>query len=199
MKMHLVLEGQLEEPVAVKMVKYCGHVLGDVHGKKGCNYIRNKAHLFLSKAKYGDGVFVLTDFMDSKCSCVPEARRSYLAPEAEPISPSFLMRFAVRELESWLLADRAGLAKYFGISEKKIPTYPELEADPKQTLVNLARGSRKRVILDSIVPGPRHGGVVGPGYVAEMSKFVDQLWNIDNARNRSRSLDRCLLRLSELS
>ena len=58
----------------------------------------------------------------------------------------------VRELESWLLADAAGLAAYLGLPRAVVPSQPESVGDPKLALVNLARRSRRTRLRDSIVP-----------------------------------------------
>jgi hypothetical protein len=50
-----------------------------------------------------------------------------------------MCRFAVNELESWLLADREGLANFLGIAVSRMPICPEREEFPKKTLVNISR------------------------------------------------------------
>ena len=52
-------------------------------------------------------------------------------------SPSKWMccRIAVRELESWLLADRVGFADFFDAPIALLPEEPDKETDPTQTLV----------------------------------------------------------------
>ncbi len=107
MLVHLILEGCLEEPVADKLLRYCGHQKGNIYGKQGCGYIKRKIYSFQSLAKYDCGVLVLTDMRDSGAPCPSAALKQY-----QIISPAFnfLCRFAVSELESWLLADRDSLA-----------------------------------------------------------------------------------------
>ena len=84
----------------------------------------------------------LVDFMDTGHSCPPDVVAQWL-PRAEP---GMLFRVVVRELESWLLADRENFADFLGISITKPPDQPEQINDPKQQLVNLARCSRKSQI-----------------------------------------------------
>jgi hypothetical protein len=59
---------------------------------------------------------------------------------------NFLFRVAVSEVESWALADREGFAQFLGISSVLVPAQPDHVADPKQTLINLARRSRRRTL-----------------------------------------------------
>lgn len=199
MTVHLLLEGQLEEIVARKLLAHCGYEAGIVYGKKGCQYVKDKTHLFHKRAELGEYVLVLTDFMDSGCSCLPEALHHYLTRRVETVSPRFLLRFAVREIESWLLADRVGLAKYLGVPLARFPQNPEAEASPKQTLVNIARSGRNKKLREAIVPTPDHGGSAGPGYVTTLQTFIELKWNIDEAQKFSQSLRRCIERLRGLA
>ncbi len=63
----------------------------------------------------------------------------------------FVLRLAVSEAESWILADRSALADYFEIPSARIPTRPEELADPKRTLLDLARRSGRRLIRQEVV------------------------------------------------
>lgn len=204
MRIHLLLEGHLEEPLAVKLVRHCGHLPGTVYGKHGCSYIRQKARDFVPMAGGKCGVLVLTDFMDARNQrthrnqCPPEARHDYLGRHRLSVPRTFLLRFAVNELESWIMADREGIAAFLRISAAKVPRAPDDEADPKRTLVALARGSRDIRLRDALVPKPDHGGAVGPGYTPAMWDFVETRWSPERARANSPSLARCIARLREL-
>src|ERR1035441_9429449 len=72
--------------------------------------------------------------------CVPEVLPRWLP------APSRLMRLrvAVRELESWLLADSERIAKFLGVAVAEIPADPDSVPDPKRLMVQLARSSRRR-------------------------------------------------------
>ena len=198
MIMHLVAEGYVEEVVASCLLPFCGHQLGTVNGKKGCEYVRRKAVMFRHLATHGDGVLVLTDFRDSKENCVPAALNEYVLRRMPSPPDAFLCRFAVNEIESWLLADREGLAKYIGIAVSRIPLQPEHELFPKRVLVNLARHSKKRLIREGIAPPDGHQADVGPEYISLLSRFTKEFWNIEAAMNCAQSLERCVRRLRML-
>jgi hypothetical protein len=153
---YLIAEGSTEEFVAEKLLPFCGHELHYVYGKYGCNYIRRRAAKFQYLATKLSGVLVLTDFRDSGAACVPEALHEYIYKNLPNPPETFLCRFAVNEMESWLLADREKISKFLGISVSRIPERPEDEEFPKKTLVNLARISKIRMIRDGIVPPPGH-------------------------------------------
>lgn len=78
------------------------------------------------------------------------------------------LRIAGREVEAWLPADREGIAEFLAVGIAKVPREPERDADPKRTLVNLAR----------------------------LSAFVAEAWNPEHARGRAPSLERALRRLA---
>src|SRR5262249_9439426 len=116
-------------------------------------------------------------------------------------SPTKWMRFriAVRETESWLLADRESLASYLRIQRALVPVHPETLPDPKQALVNLARRSRSRAIVADMVPRLGVSAPVGPAYTARVSEFALQHWRPEIAAASSPSLRRCIERIRELA
>jgi hypothetical protein len=200
MIMHLVPEGYMEELVGAKLIFFCGHDLGTVYNtRRGCDYIRKRAAKFSLLATDVAGVLVLTDFRDAAAPCLPSALRAYLWDAVPNPAPSFLFRFAVNELESWLMADRRNLADFLSVSAGKIPREPELEIFPKRTLVNIARCSRKAGIKNGIAPPQGHAASVGPGYISLLHKFIVKHWNIEAAMAYAPSLERCVRRLRELT
>lgn len=200
MIMHLVPEGRLDGVAGRRLIRETGHTLGTVYDTwSGCSYIRDRAVRFRFNATDSSGVLVLTDFRDTGAACVPAALDSYIYSKVSTTPRSFLCRFAVAELESWLLADHKGLAAFLRITESTIPKAPEAEEFPKRTLVNLARRSTKGDIRQAIVPGLRHESPVAPGYTAAMTDFIENHWNIEAAAVRAPSLQRCIQRLRELA
>lgn len=108
-----------------------------------------------------------------------------------------MFRIAVKEVEAWLLADAAGIACFFGITATKIPGNVEGIPDPKRELISLARTSRKRVILDDIVPDSRSTAKQGRNYNGRMKEFVYYHWDISEAMTRAESLRKTVLKLRE--
>ena len=104
-------------------------------------------------------------------------------------------RVAVREVEAWLLGDHEKLATFLGVAVSRIPRDPEAEMDPKTTMVELARRSRRREIREDMVPRPESGRDVGPAYASRLIEFVvggEVSWRLDVASRSSESLRRCL-------
>ena len=189
----------MEEAVAEQLLPFCGHRLGVVYGKRGYAYVQEMAAKFYHLATKYSGVLVLTDFRDAKTNCVADALQEYIWHRLPEPPRTFLCRFAVNELESWLLADYEGLAKFLSVATSRLPPQPEKEEFPKRTLVNLARTSQKRRIREGIAPPSGHRAAVGPDYMPLMREFIADFWDIAAAMRRAPSLGRCVRRLRELS
>ena len=116
------------------------------------------------------------------------------------IAPQLLIRIAVTEIESWILADRRGISGWLGIAANIVPVNSESLHDPKRTMVELASRSRSRAVREAIAPGAVRGtGRTGPGYNNVLGEFVTQHWNPETARLNAPSLDRAIVRIAELA
>ena len=190
---NLLVEGQLDEVVARRILDYTGHISGVCYGKNGYGYIKEKIQGFNNASKVVC-CFALVDFMDTKLDCPLDVISQWLPHR----NPNMIFRVVVRELESWLLADHVNLANYLRINSDSIPSDPEIVFDPKRELINLARRSQSSSIRSSLVPEPNSTAQVGKLYQSEMTKFIQTKWDIASARQRSKSLERCIVRLTEL-
>lgn len=176
----------MDEAMANRILIDVGHTPGSCYGKKGFAYIRDKIGNFNQTASIIN-YFALVDFMDTGFSCPGEVVTTWL-PYREP---KMLLRVVVRELESWLLADRENMADFLQIATSKVPANPEILTDPKLILVNLARHSRKKQIREALVPEIGSTSSVGRLYTSEIIRFISLKWNITRARQNAPSLDRC--------
>ena len=109
----------------------------------------------------------------------------------------FFLRLAVREAESWLLADADAFADFFQVSLNSIPRRPEELPDPKGKIVNLACKSKRREIRQEVVSAFDRSKP-GAGYNLHLGAFASQQWNARRAAENSPSLSRALRRLGEL-
>lgn len=110
------------------------------------------------------------------------------------LPPTMLLRIAVREVEAWLLADRKGIADYLHVAIDKVPLSPESLDDAKQTMFNVIRKSRKRRLVEEMVPQP--GAHIGPLYNDRMRIFTLNCWQIETAAANAPSLDRGISRIA---
>jgi hypothetical protein len=107
-------------------------------------------------------------------------------------SPKLLLRIPIRTIESWLIADPVSLAPFLAISPSIIPPTPDELVSPKTTLVNLARRSRSREILQTMIPQVGTSVAVGPGYTGKLIDYSTNHWDPIRASSSSPSLERCL-------
>lgn len=189
---NVAVEGLTDMAVVSKILTSLGMRMGTAYGQRG------KAHLdaclrgFNTSARHRPWLVVRD--LDRDAGCAPELR-STLLPKP---SRWMRLRVATHAVESWLLADADTLARYLGIPSARVPAEPDTVLDPKRRLVDLARLSRRRALVDDIVPRPGSGRAVGPGYSARLSDFAQNHWRPLVARTNSRSLGKCLDRLAEL-
>jgi len=190
----LIVEDLLGEAVAGKLLAKAGPLYSVIRvSRLSKSEIQSKINE-INRAARSHAFFVLTD-QDTKKQCPPDAVKSLRAP----LHPSLLYRFAVMETESWLLADRAGMAKFLSVPASKIPQNPETISNPKEFLISLARKSRSSQIRKEIVPRINSTSKKGPYYNPVMSQFVWEVWNIDAAAKSSPSLQRAFSRLQSFT
>ena len=182
-----LVEGDLDEAAALRLVRATHHTPGVCFGKRGCGYIRNKIQGF-NQASRSIHCLTLVDFMDTRLACPPEVVAEWL-PHRQT---RMLFRVVVPELESWLIADRRNLADFLRVDLALVPGTPELLLDPKRELVNIARRSRRKTIRSALVPDIGSTAQVGKLYVSEMKRFIETEWDIQSARASAPSLHRCL-------
>jgi len=188
-----LVEGEIDKAVAIRIINAVGHEAGVGYGKRGKDYIKQKIGKFNLTAK-SINYLALVDFMDTDCACPAEVISTWL-PHKNKL---MYFRVVVREIESWLLADRKTIAKFLSVGIEKIPINPENESDPKQKLVNIARTSRSKSIRSALVPEQNSTAQVGRLYTSEIKRFISDFWELNAARKNSPSLNKCLNRLEEI-
>lgn len=187
MPVDLLAEGQLDSVIGARLIRHLDLDLGTVYGRKGIDYIRAKVGGFNNAAHF-QPILTLADLGDTGTECAPEVVRIWLPSRRRYM----LLRFAVNKIESWLLADRANLARFLNVRQSLIPYDPDILSDPKVVLLSLARRSRNRHLQRVLLPPDYSTARQGPGYVSEMSVFVDRWWEVDAAAQNSQSLRRCV-------
>lgn len=193
MSVFAVVEGDTDEPIVRKLLNDVGLDVAYVHDMNGKGQIDKRLRDFNASAK-GSPWFVLRD-LDHDSECAPTFLRTLRLRTASWM----VFRLAVRETEAWLLADREGLAKFMGLSPSVIPDRPDEEDDPTRILVNLARRSTRRAIVQAFVPRPGDSVSVGPGYEAAIIEFGRLHWSLPRACKRSPSLRGARKALHDLS
>jgi len=124
-------------------------------------------------------------------SCAPDLLRVWQRAYAP--HTNLVIRVAVREIESWVLADRKRFANFVGAQSDDITKNPDGLDDPKRLVLNLARAHAKPDLKRDLIPKnfsqyPR----IGPAYNLQMCKFVQEQWRPHVAIKRSDSLARAV-------
>lgn len=186
----LAVEDVLGEAVSMRILARLGIAVSQRLGFKGKGYLQQKAQN-LNQTARGFAVFMLAD-QDSPDPCPPQLIRSWTKG---PREPHFFLRLAVMEVESWIMADRQGMASFLSVPLSRVPLDTDALTHPKEFLVSLARSSNKARLRADLVPRPGATSKVGPGYNARVGEFVRLHWNVERASQVSNSLKRTLARL----
>lgn len=187
----LAVEDELSEAALRRVLQHAGrgYAVGTVYGRSGYGYLRRTIAGW-NRAARGVPFVVLTDLDRYPC---PAALIGDWIPEHR--HPNLLLRVAVREIESWLLADPANLSAFLQVNRNVIPPRPDALPDPKAVLVDIASRSRSRDIRRRVVPRRGSTAKQGPDYNACLVGFVHGDWNPAAAVCASPSLARTLVRL----
>lgn len=185
------VEGPVDDAVLRRLFVECGHEPGPIHIKNGKSGVIDKLPGYNNAARFTPWL-VLIDLDDA--TCAPE----YVATELPAPAAQMLFRVAVRQVESWLLADASRLASFLRVSRARVPGDPDSLPHSKQALVDLSRHSANRTIREEMVPRPGSGRRTGAGYVSRLIEFVQSHWDPHEAAQHSDSLRRSLERLTAL-
>lgn len=145
---------------------------------------------YVKASKQGVPHILLTDL--DRNECAPALIERLDVPS---LPGQMIFRVAVREVESWILADRTGVAEMTGLPIAKLPLEPDRIPDPKQHLLNLVRKCRKNRLKRDVLPEPGSSASKGIFYNDRFGEFVRTEWNVNKAAKRSPSLNKALLRL----
>ncbi|MFZ5442913.1 MAG: hypothetical protein ACOZQL_23105 [Myxococcota bacterium] len=185
----VVFEGPTDEPVVRKLAAEAGFEITLAMAAQG------KARLDAALQKYVAAArrspwFVLRD-LDSDAECAPQWIEGRTLGE-------LCLRIAVRETESWLLADDEAFSAFFRVSRARVPPRPDELRDPKRAIVDLVQHSTSPRLRAAIVPAPGRATQVGPGFVATIVEFATNHWRPAVASRRSESLERARRAMSSL-
>jgi hypothetical protein len=183
----ILAEGTLDEAVATKIIRAAGGQPATPFPKNGADYIEKKIQGYNQLAQ-GMPILVLVDLMDIDPDCPAGAVQKWLPNRHEQM----LLRFVIREIESWILADRTSLSRFLGVRKSKIPHHPEELDDPKAALIECARNSPKESLKNALIPDDPTVRDQGPAYTIRMERFIQKQWNLERALQNTESLRRCV-------
>jgi len=185
---NIVAEDRLSEAVIRRLLHESPLQLsvGRVFSGHGRGYISSRINGFIRAAQYVPFVIVMDSDVDA---C---AQRVLLRLNLIERPPNCIIRIAVHEVESWLLADTKGIASFLGIPSRLIPAQTDHILHPKEFIIEKVRKYGKRSLRTEIVPADGSTATQGPMYNDILSQFVLKRWNIHDACNKSESLLRAV-------
>ncbi|HUP61462.1 MAG TPA: hypothetical protein VNA69_13680 [Thermoanaerobaculia bacterium] len=188
----IATEGPTDAEVARRICQQTGHTAGRVFIRRGKGDLDRRLLGYNQAARLAPWL-ILRD-LDNDEDCAPRL----LARLIPTRDKNLMVRIAVRKVESWILADEFGIARFLSVSSSLVPSVPDALRDPKEAMVNLARRSRRREIVKQMVAEPGLSTSTGPGYSAVLIDFIRTRWNITDASVNSMSLRRCIDALRRL-
>ncbi len=160
--------------------------------KRGVGNIRKKVKSYLEIAYSGQRVIVLVD-LDSS-SCAPTLLRDWFSIESGSeitLPEGLIFRVAVREIESWIMADRPNLASFLGVPIANFPLAPDELPDPKQFLLNVIKRKGHRKWHKEMLPRGQTASI-GPMYNEKLCQFIEKRWSPAQAAQHSTSLKKAI-------
>jgi hypothetical protein len=189
----LATEDELSEQVGLCLAAEAGLEVGQCLRRGGNGYLRSRVTNFCQIAEQ-QPVFLITDLDQSNCASA--LMKNWFGQIQRPAK--FIFRVAVREIESWLLADHEAMFTLLGSRTPKLPSNPDNLPDPKQVLLHFAERA-PRGIREELVTRQKNLVSQGLGYNALLCSLVRDNWLPERAATRSPSLQRARVRLRELA
>jgi hypothetical protein len=182
-----LVEDVLCENLARKLltISKAGLAPGVCYMANGYGYIKKNLTGF-NKAASGVPLFVLCDLVGN---CPVTQIKKWLPFKR---NPNLIFRIAIKESESWILADRDEFAAFLGISKSLIPSETDKIINPKELLIKLASKSHRKELRLAIVPKSNSTATIGPDYNSRLSEFINNSWDPNRASQHSVSLNRAI-------
>lgn len=135
--------------------------------------------------------YVIFRDLDQDGEGCPVTLRAELVEHIPGESLDLLIRIVDQCIESWMLADRRGIAEFCGVSPArvKIPA-----SHHKSYLLSMFREAK----LKDAVAHVDNELDFGPAYELHVQRFMKTAWNVERAADDSPSLRRALQRLRDL-
>jgi hypothetical protein len=204
MRVYIVGEDDVTLAVIRRVLAYCSadyKIIQNLPARGG--QIKSKISEF-NKLSETHPVVLLID-LDSD-DCAPLLFNTLVKDK----NKNFIFNIAVDEAEAWLMADRKGFASYFKIKIEDMPSVyltkqggnkalTEMNFTYKSSMYlthELIKKSKNSEYIQQLTP--KKNAAKGPEYNSCMLPFIQNAWNIDDARKNSDSLNRMILRIEKL-
>lgn len=187
----VIVEGATDVPVITALMRAAGWADSEfrVTSANGKGVIDRDLKNYWEAARVLP--YVVFRDLDRDGGGCPVTLRAELVEHTPGESPDLLIRIVDQCIESWILADRQGVAEF---CELPIASVRPCDSRPKDHLLRLFQ---KAQFKDAVL---REGGklVFGPAYELHLQRLMTHHWSIERAAAESDSLRRALKRLTDL-
>ena len=187
----VIVEGETDEPVINALM----HAAGWADHEFFVRSVNGKGVIDRDLKNYWEAArvhpYVIFRDLDRDGEGCPVTLRAQLVEHTPGESPDLLIRIVDQCIESWILADRQGVAEF---CELPIASVRPCDSRPKDHLLRLFQ---KAQFKDAVL---HEGGklVFGPAYELHLQRLMTHHWSIERAAAESDSLRRALKRLTDL-
>lgn len=187
----VIVEGPTDIPVVTALMRAAGWADSEfsVTSAKGKGVIDRDIKRYWEAARVLP--YVIFRDLDRDGGGCPVTLRAELVEHTPGESLNLLIRIVDQCIESWILADRHGIAEFCKRSKESV-TPPA--SHHKLYLLRLLKDAK---LKDAVEEKGRELDF-GPAYAVHLQRFVTDHWNIERAAVESDSLRRALERLTEL-
>ena len=204
MKVYIVGEDAVTTSIIKRILIYCSdcfEIISELPARGG--QVKSKIKEFNELSNFYP-VVLLIDLDNDDCAPL------LLNRLIENKNDNFIFNIAVDEAEAWLMADKEGFSTYFKIKLEDMPFAYQTKQGGKNALTEMYFAYKSSMYLTHELIKksksleykqqltPKKGAAKGPEYNSCMLPFIQNAWDIDDARKNSDSLNRMILRVENL-
>lgn len=187
----VIVEGPTDEPVVSALMRAAGWVNGEFAFTRA----NGKGVIDRDIKKYWEAArsipYVIFRDLDRDEGGCPVAVRSMLSSKTRGESHDLLIRIVDQCIESWILADRQGVAEF---CDRSMASVKPPASHHKPYLLSLMKEAKLKDAVE------QQGRLLdfGPAYALHLQRLMTHHWSIERAATESDSLRRALKRLTDL-
>ena len=187
----VIVEGETDERVITALMRAAGWSDSEFSFKRanGKGVIDRDIKKYWQAARVHPRV-IFRD-LDRDGEGCPVTLRAELVERTPGESPDLLIRIVDQCIESWILADREGVAEFCGRSVASVTPPP---SHHKRYLLRMMKDAK----LKDAVEQKGKELAFGPAYAVHLQRLMTRHWSIERAATESDSLRRALERLTDL-
>ena len=187
----VIVEGATDEPVINALMRAAGwnHDQFEVKRANGKGVIDRNIKKYWEAARVHP--YVIFRDLDRDGEGCPVTLRVQLVEHTPGESPDLLIRIVDQCIESWILADRHGIAEFCNRSAASV------EPPTSHHKLYLLRLMKEVKLKDAVEEKGRELDF-GPAYETHLQRLMTDHWSIERAAAESDSLRRALKRLTDL-